>query len=689
MSSTESAPDTFRNGNDHAEGSGNRRGNRSVQTGKVQVREHSARSYLNPWLTGVAMIPTAEALHLAWGDQPVMPALLGVASAVVTYAVNRMWSRRHEHTRILATAYAASASMWCTIATPVGFTVPMWDAWGLGTLVLSALWNLRFASFSPAHEHDKSGSGHDPVFEGIGSLKGARMRRMKVDQQNGRVEVEVQLKPGESTTAAVQGDRDLLASKVGMAPSAVTVKAGRDGAADSAVITFQAQQELGEALPWPGPGRLGRSVADEPAHLGGRTDGTPLDMWVVGKDDPKNPRPLPHTLYSGVNGSGKTETAKNVIVSLRECRDAVPIVADPVKFKQSFSDVEDALGLAAVNETQSKQLIRNLPEAIRYRANLLGSLTRSDGSPGYSQWEPECWTLHRVPLLYVHLEEAADVLSEMDDEFDRAIRTARSVGISLGASLQSAGHYNIARQTRGQFTNSLTHGCVEDQDAKFTLSEGSRDAGADPKKWRNNYPGSCYGELVGTPQSSWAVDARAYYVTRQQRREAILASKAHGHWATIDPGTLEILGRGILPVQKPAAVQEPDDAGESVYAPAQPLDGPPIEDALYASMDPAQPLERPTGNPVELAPRKERTDFAAAAVELARKIRERAVQEQLEIAYADLGDLTSGLGVSRAWIYKQLGALEDSGVLERVGTGGMPPWRINPAALPEPEQVPA
>lgn len=683
MSQDSAAPETFRNGEETESGTRKRRGNSAVRTGKVHVKEHSVRNYLNPWMTGAAMVPAGGLLHLAWGDQPVMIGILGASSVVVTGAANRMWSRRHEHTRILATAYAAAASMWCTWTAADGLHRAEMNGWGIGTVVLSILWNLRFASFSPAHEHDRSGSDHDPVFSAIGSLKGARLRRLKADEKNGRVTVDVQLKPGESTATAVQGDRELIASAVGMPADAVTVKPG--GRADRAVITFQEQEALGTTVRWPGPGRLGRSVVDEPIHLGIRADGTPLDMWTVGDSDDENPRQLPHTLCTGVNGSGKTETIKTAILSLRECRDSVPIVGDPAKFGQSWGDVEDCLGLAARTESQVNQLIRNLKPAIAYRAELLGSLERPDGSRGYSQWEPECWTLHRVPHLFIDIEEAADVLSNMDDEFDHAIRKARSVGMSLCASLQSAGHYNIARQTRGQFTNALTHGCVEDQDAKFSLSSHSRDAGADPTKWRNNYPGSCYGELVGTPQSSWAVDARAFYTTRAQRREWVAASKTNGHWAVIDPGTLEILGRGILPDPEP--VQEPvddhleDDADGSVYAPQDGPEQAPIEDALADSMDPSQPLEPPTGEPLELAPRQARTDYARAAVELARHIRERAVADQLEFAYADLGDLAGSLGVSRPWVYKQLEAMETAGHLERVGSGGMPPWRINPAAL--------
>lgn len=645
------------------------------KTKKAQVKEHSRRAWLNPWIAGVATLPAGEALNLVWGGNGMMTAATGAGAAIATGYVWNSWSTRHERTRRLATIYTGAACTWCTIAEAHGVDLGMVNAWAFGTILLSGLWNARFAAFSPPHEHDQAGGQKDPLFSRVSALKGARTKRLKEDGDTGRVTATVQLKPGVTTADQVQAERGNIASAVGMSPDEITVRPGPGGRADQVEITFQKGHALGGTQMWPGPGTLGRSVADEALWLGMRSDGSEMRLWIVGDEDPHNPRPLAHTLTTGMTGAGKTDTVVRIIQRIRETRDCVPVIADPAKFGQSFGYVADALGVVAKGKQQVNQLIRNLPAVVEYRAELLGSLERADGTIGYSQWVPECWELHKIPALFIDVEEATDVLTTSDDAFDEAVRKLRSVGVHLMASLQVAVYSNIPRETRGQFGNSLAHGCAEDQDAKFALSAHTRQAGGDPTKWKNTSPGSLIAELVGTPQNLWPLDCRTFFQTRAEVIAELKASKENGHWAEIDPGTKMRLAKGIqmtdeqvtapLPTVKPDAV----DLEESVYAD----DAEPEEWELE---DPGQELEPPTGPSVPLGePLTDRMTPEQAQEAFELRLEQLHAAGKTELAYGDLADLTVVTGLTRQWVYKKINQAEKAGILVRTDRRDTP-WKL-------------
>jgi hypothetical protein len=648
-----------------------------------KVRENSA-----PWLTCAAAMPVALVTHAAWGGDPVMQELLAGSGVVLTGWTWHTWSRRHEHTRALATLIAGAATGWTALATALPpWTPGMAESWFLGTTLLSVMWNTRHLAHKPAAESDRTSAREDGLTEAVGgSLKGSKVRNIKA--KLGRVEADIQLSPGE-TVDGVQMDRGRIASVAKVGTEEVSV-IGEKGRADRLKLVFQANSTLEQAVRWKGPSAPGKSIADAPLRIGERADGSPLELWIVGKDDDENPRSLPHTLVTGMTGSGKTETVKTAIIDMRSRTDVVPVVGDPAKFAQSFGEIADMLGIAAVNKQQCAQLIRNLPGTIAYRAELLGNLVRSDGGIGYPQWEPECWTEHGIPLVFIDIEEATDMV---DEDMDEPLRKARSVGLPLSVSLQVAVYRNLARETRGQFANALAHGCKEDQDARFALSSATREAGADPTKWGADSPGSLYAELIGTPVEKWPVEARNYRLTREEKQAEKEASRAT--WATLDPGTAMVLGRGIpVPDAKITAMLPPVPAGvpataypagmamlhslaggttEEPEAPAADLTRISTDEG---DMDITQKLAPPTGSPVGLrsTPRKSMsTEDARALVE--QRIDVLEASGRMEVGYADLADLTELTGRRRNWVYDELHRLVESGRL-REGASAKPPYLI-------------
>jgi len=636
-------------------------------------------SYAAPFGLCVGSMPVALLAHMRWGHDPVMSALMAAAAIGLTAATHTTWHKRHEATRFQATLFAALVLGWTVLAAASDPLSPgMLNAWLIGTFVLPVLWLIRRHGLAAPHEADVAGSRKDPLFDRVKAMRGSRS--VSIEETTSQVAAEIKLPRGKRTVEDVRAAKTHIAQMAGVGDEDVTV-ASVPGRADMVKVAFTRADVQKERRAWTGPSAPGKSIRDAPLVPGVRANGKPLEVWIVGDDRLENPRQLPHTLCTGVNGSGKTETVKTLIVDMRWRTDVVPVVGDPAKFGQSFGEIADALAIAADGPQQVRQLIRNLPEAVKYRAQLLGSLTRRDGTIGYSQWEPECYTEHGIPLVFLDIEEAADALSGGDDTFDEAIRKCRSVGISLCASLQTAIHTNIERKTRGQFTNSLTHGCVEDYDAKFSLSAATRQAGADPTKWRNDFAGSLYGELSGTPQEEWSVDARSFYLTREQRRAELDASRAAGYWAVMDPGTAMVLGKGIkVPDARisnmlpgVAADPEPEEDAES---------GPPsaLRETEYGVVDvnaELPPVRRIADPPVP--DRGERMSTADARAALEDRITEMGGEGHEEVSASDLKDWVAVTGRGRTWLYPELDRLVDEGVLE--AGDGRNPYRILPRVL--------
>lgn len=633
---------------------------------------------LQPWAIAGAALPAAFVAHPFVAHDPMLTAGMGAVSVVLTGVTRLTWKNRHEYTRTLATVFVGSVTGWFTLAAGDGIDSGMVKLWALGGIALSAAWNLRHFAMSPQHDADKAEGTKDPLFGKVAALAGGRTRKIKESGAN-RLEAEVQLKPGEGTAEDVVSARTNIASAVGMGAEDVTVTPVR-GRADRVRLAFQPSDTALQVRTWEGPSAPGSSVHDSPLIYGVRPDGSVMGAWVCGDDALTDPRPLGHFLVTGAPNAGKTEAVKTIIIEGRTRKDFCAVVGDPDKFEQSFGEIADTLSIAAKGPQQTSRLVRNLPDAIRYRAELLGTLERSDGTRGYPQWEPECWTKHRIPVVLVDIEEAATVLSSVDDEFDTAVRTARSVGIVIVASMQSAHHQNIDRKTRGLFANALTFGLMEDFDAKFALSPKTREAGADPTKWGANKPGMHYAEVVGTPDTVWPQEGRAYRLTRAQKREIL--DRYRDQAAVLDPGTAMALGAGIvmpdakltarLPIITDDPETDPEEEGmdeeEQVtdYHAIQTEDG---------AVDITQPIASHVSTvPFQLRPKKSDVSKEQAQAIVAQRLDDLEEAGRDDVTFDDLADLVVDTGRSRQWMYGELKRLVEEGRLTT--DSGRPPYRI-------------
>lgn len=602
---------------------------------KIKRKGHEPLKYAvipwaTPWGLGFITLPLGAVLH--WqASSPLMAVLVTLCAGTLTWVTFKTWSRRHEHTRYAATAFMAGLSGWLVASTVTDpGTRPMVTAWVMLWVMLSATWNIRHGAISTQNKHDQPSSRTETAWAPIRNLKKSRTKDVKTSP-DGAVRITVQHRPGDATTDDVRAGRKHIASRFAVDDAAVSV-ADVPGRADRTYVTVRPDNPTSRPVLWPGLSAPGKSIADAPVRIGVRADGSPLAFWMTGDDALS--RPAPHTLWTGMTGSGKTESFCTAVLEMRSRTDCVPVVGNPVKFMIDFGDIADAFGIAADGPEQTAQLIRNLPETLRYRAWLIGRL-------GYKQWVPECYTKHGIPLVPVHIEEAASALAK-NEGFNEAMRTARALGMPISAAMQVAVFRSLPREARAQFGNSLAHGVKEMQDARFALTDATLSAGADPTRWGANHPGRMYAELTGVPEEQWSMECRAYRVTLAEKRAALEMTRPH--WAQMDPGTFERLNRGIdrPDVQVLSGVGDGSDLPE------------PEDDTEVITVKLTNPVV-PGGKPG--------TDDAREMV--GSRIDQLEMQGADQVGFGDFADLVPLLQRHRSWVYLELDRQAAAGRLVR------------------------
>lgn len=498
---------------------------------------YRVQPFLTPWWIMFAVFVVSLATH-QFASGPVAQVFLTLMAPGLGLVTWHTWGRRHEHARIAATAFVVGMGLWLALATGLG---PLTSAmlWSLifGGSFLCLSWNIRYAGITPTNKHDGVKTG--PV-DSITEVKGLKasvtgaVKRIK-DKAGERVEILLNHPGGKNTTADVRAKRDNIAGLHSVGPDSVRVSEV-PGRGDQTRITVRLVNPTTDIVAYPGLSAPGKSIADAPLRTGKREDGQDSGHWITGNDELS--RAASATLYTGMTGAGKTEAfilAMVEMISRTDC--APPIIADPEKFMLSFGHIMDVLDLAADGPDATGQLVSNLPEAMRYRAKLLGSLGFHKG------WTPAAWTKHRIPVQPIHIEEAAGYLAGSPD-FQKAITLCRALGMPVSASLQVAGYRQMDRAVRSQFGNSLAFGVRERQDAIFALLNETLNAGADPSRWGNNHPGRHIAEVTGVPSEEWSMTHRTFKITEEEL-QAVIEMCRNAGWARCDDGTFELLSRGI------------------------------------------------------------------------------------------------------------------------------------------------
>ncbi|MFF4442037.1 plasmid transfer protein TraB [Streptomyces sp. NPDC001621] len=646
---------------------------------------HRAKPHIPPWL-GWAGTGLAGVLgHLRWADSAPAAVGLTLGSVVLTGATWLIGTNTSQQRRLHSAITVAAGSAWLTAACLAGPTArPVGDLYLMGGPALALSWNVRLVL---RHNPDASGEGSDKgLLEKVG-LARAQIGNAKVEPN--RVTAPVALEAGVQTNDDMTKALGNIASALDLPTSAVRYTPD-PGSARRGELVIVPEDMLAEVVEWEGPSNLGGSIA-EPLVIGRYDDGAPLVIWLPG--DPEAGRNSTHVLVAGGTGSGKGDTALNLLTEILSRRDVIVWFSDPKAF-QDFAALRPGLDWGVEGGTSTEVMVAAVEAAIPAR-------TRWLGAHGYRQWVPEAAQAQNspehtcrpdgrpcgcagMPFLVAWFEEAANTLRALgDDAFTGIAQEARSAGISLIVSLQRPSYDQMSTSTRASLPSVIALGC-DARDEGFSLPDEVLAAGAHPGAWGNRRPGYCYVVSPGIPEDRYPSPGRTRCFThRAVPVMELLATWAQRNGAHADPVTAgaassvagrAYTGRTMAGAEQPTSLraveQEEDDmehSGFLVDPEDQDID-PEAELPATEEGDDAPIFGQETGR--KPSPEEARRLFADALAEF-------ESEGRMIVGPKDFTDWCDRHNLSRSWVSLRLKEAAQEGRLEATNTTGR--WRIVPA----------
>jgi hypothetical protein len=641
------------------------------------------KPHLPPWLA-VGGAGVAGALgHWRWADSSAAGVGLTLASVALTGVTWWAGKSTSQQRRLHSAITVAAGSAWVTAACLAGPTAgPIDDLYLMGGPVVALSWNVRMVL---RHNTDPSGEDTDKGLLAKVGLARAQIGEAKVAPN--RVTAPVALAAGEQTNDDMTKALGNIASALDLPKNAVryTPDPGSNRRGELVIVP---EDMLADVVEWDGPSSLGGSIA-EPLVIGRYDDGSLLVMWLPG--DPDAGRNSTHGLIAGGTGSGKGDTALNLLTEILSRRDVIVWFSDPKAF-QDFAPLRPGLDWAAEGGTQTEVMVAAVQEVIPAR-------TRWLGAHGYRQWVPAAAEQQNdpehtcrpdgracgcpgMPFLVTWFEEAANTLRALgDDAFTGIAQEARSAGISLIVSLQRPSYDQMSTSTRASLPSVIALGC-DPRDEGFSLPDEVLAAGAHPGAWGNRRPGYCYVVSPGIPEDRYASPGRTRRFThRAVPVMELLATWAQRNGAIADPVTAgaaasvagtAYTGRtadGPQPTALRAVTEEDDMNHGGLLVDPEDADIDPEADLPGTEEgDDAPIFGQDTGR--KPSPEEARELFAAALGEFAQN-------GQMIVGPKDFTDWCDRHQLSRPWVSARLKEAAADGRLEPTNTTGR--WRIVPA----------
>ncbi|MET9815220.1 MULTISPECIES: plasmid transfer protein TraB [unclassified Streptomyces] len=646
---------------------------------------HRAKPHIPPWL-GWAGTGLAGALgHWRWPDNAAAGVGLTLASVALTGATWLMGKSTTKQRRIHSAVTVAAGSAWVTAACLAGPTAgPIDDLYLMGGPVVALSWNVRMTLRH--NPEGASGSSDGGLLEKVG-LARAQIGQAKVEPN--RVTAPLALEPGEQTNDDVSKALARIASALDLPKSAVRYSPDPDSERRGDLVIVP-EDMLAAVVDWEGPSNLGGSIA-EPLVIGRYDDGAPLQLWLPG--DPETKRNSTHLLVAGGTGSGKGETALNLLSEILSRRDVIVWFSDPKAF-QDFAPLRPGLDWGVEGGTDTEVMVEAVKAVIPAR-------TRWLGAHGYRQWVPSAAETQNdpehscrpggqvcgcpgMPFLVSWFEEAANTLRNLgDDAFTGIAQEARSAGISLVVSLQRPSYDQMSTSTRASLPSVIALGC-DPRDEGFSLPESVLDAGAHPGAWGNRRPGYCYVVSPGIDEGRYPSPGRTLaFPARAVKTMELLATWAQRNGAHADPITADaasgVAGRAYAGrpapdgTVKPAALRAVEEGDEMDH-------GGLLVDPEDAGIDPE--AELPGSQEGDDAPIFGQDTGRKPSPEEARRLFADALAEfeaagQMVVGPKDFMDWCDRHNLSRPWVSERLKEAAMAGRLEATNTTGR--WRIVPA----------
>lgn len=522
---------------------------------------------------------------------------------------------RRDFGRLHAVFTLASVGIWIGFAILYGpFHPAVFLVWLIYGLALSGSWNIRSAI--------KSEKRDDPMSEFFKEHGLDGTKTTILENTRDRLKGIIQVKRGKNTIDDTQKLKGLLASLFKAPRNAVRIEPDRNDASKGKFTI--ARRDL-----------LNEIVRFEPS---GKS--SPNDQMVIGKYETGDKAQFNlhsqrlgaiHMLIQGMNGSGKSEAAKVIFAQAFGHRNSALIVVDITKGNQTLNLAKNGIDLIISEEQLAEALFKRFARTIKDRANELGRLSKT-------KWDEESG----LTFLYVHIEEASGLIAD-NPAFIKMMETARSVGISITASLQRASYVAVDTAARAQFSAVMCFGVQDIKDAMFALPDDVVDAGADPSVWRNSKPGYAYLVHPEVDQDKWVVPLRSALITDEELLEAANDKQKQ----PIDPITMASL-KDIFEANKTKeSTTVTIEQGETDKL-AEQLESEYPDSFLGFDTKPATAVS-----------------YEEAMAVLMDRIHQIKTEGRDEFQAPEISDVLENTGRSRAWLHKALARLIDDGVLTK------------------------
>jgi hypothetical protein len=510
-----------------------------------------------PFGAWVALWPFGLACYLLWGRSSGLPWVMILQTVVfvgLTWLVGFLAHGRRNRRpldvghSVLTMAGAGTFIVSATIVAP--WAHPLVDLWGFLGLAVAGSWSLRAVMERRDKEaHDAGRPSRRAAARELMLAHGLDVDAKVVEATKDRVDVAIDTtdSPDSLLPKDLVDHADQIAASCGVPPGAVTVLPDDNHAGKGLMRIVTHDILRGPALPWPGPSAPGGTPFD-PVVQGVYQDGLIASKVVADETGVR------HQVSAGMSGSGKSNGSVVEHCELITRREVFPIVVDTVKGTQTFGPLAAALGIFIIDTPTARRLIKRLPRVIAGRTSYLGARN-------LRAWKPGCG----LSFLLIQLEEYSELdVSERDVQ--AMAKALRSAGGRLNLSLQRPQHTQIDVNTRAQLGMSQTYGC-NDSFGDEMIPDEITEAGADPRRWRDEWPGCNYLIGKGIPNRRKATPLRDYEITVEQ----MLAHAAE--WGPrmqeLDPVTAKLLGdvwtQRVPPLE---VVRRANDAALNIDAPA-------------------------------------------------------------------------------------------------------------------------
>jgi hypothetical protein len=644
---------------------------------------HRLLSLAAPWAVGLLTALGAAKAHAVWGDRGAGTAAavagLAVGAVIVTAAAWAVTRHRSVLLRVHSAATAAVAGGWLCLAAVTGLHSPATVYLGVVAGGVTCLtWNIR-RDHRPPQTADTAAAKITDLFEDAAAPAGVKGAKMTVREIGPRkIRGLVRLVPGEQTAADIVRRTANIESGMKLPPGSITASEHQDRA-DLAEVTLTDPRVMRQPIPWPGPSRPGASIA-EPIRPGLWQDADPV-LWVI---------PGHHVQQMGMTGSGKGfGGCWGYLGEVITREDAAVFAADITKGEQTLGPLRPALHHLASDLTDTRALLADMRAIVRPRTDYLASR-------GFQKWERGCG----LTYLIVWLEECPDIFDKLTtkqmEAFESLIKAMRSAGMTIVLSLQRSTYDQMPTILRGQLAN-WTFGVANSSDAKYGLSERQEEGGAAPERWQNSQPGMAYLDAPGIPEDRLAMPMRCWYWGDDASVMTAHAAAFPASARPLDALTARLLAdataaRLALSPRRPAAVAAPelpaddDDQADAAELPAddedadidadEDEDDPEVVRAEYLTEpDPDPDLTAGIDDAIEPPadvfgalefPEPDRADPAEARARFRELLAEWVEDGRQEFATSDLYELLSAVGMSRAWLHKQINAAIEDGLIAPV-----------------------